>query len=124
MIKRGPPLAVRRAHRIRLRLTGSADAVDDENERDGVEHPARMTTARRPKVAEVEQVGAADEQARRQPRLLLERVCSDDQGEAADEPVERAELQEQRHEPSDRSGDPPVRELLEWSAVSRCVRTP
>src|ERR1700676_63415 len=71
---------------------GSADAVDDENERDGVEHPARMTTARRPKVAEsTEQVGAADQQARRQPRLLLERVRRDDQGEAAGEPVERAE---------------------------------
>ena len=44
---------------------GSADAVDDENERDGVEHPARMTAARRPKVAEgAKQVGAANEQAR------------------------------------------------------------
>jgi hypothetical protein len=52
---------------------GSADAVDDENECDGVEHPARMTTARRPKVAEgAKQVGAADEQARRQPCLLPE----------------------------------------------------
>src|SRR5260370_35811895 len=53
---------------------GSADAVDDENDRDGVEHPARMTTAPRPKIAEgAKQVGTANQQARRQPRLSLER---------------------------------------------------
>jgi hypothetical protein len=36
--------------------------------------------------------------------------CSSDQGESAEEPVERAELQEYRHEPSDRGGCPLVRE--------------
>src|SRR5262249_3651586 len=81
-----PPLGARSGHpdtqrdRVCLRpdvaraasAARCVDTEDDQNERKRVEHPARMTTARRPKVAEgAIQVGAADEQARRQPCLLL-----------------------------------------------------
>jgi hypothetical protein len=47
---------------------GSVDSGGYQNERDRVEHPAKMATARRPKVAErAIQIGAADEQAGREP---------------------------------------------------------
>ena len=70
-----------------------------------------MTAARPPKVAEsAKQVGAANEQASREPGFPIEPDCSGDQGEAAEEPDDRAEMQEQRHEPCDRSGRPPVGE--------------
>jgi hypothetical protein len=87
-----------------------ADTEDDQNERGCHEHPARMATARRPKVAEsTKKVEAANEYTSCEPCVLLEAVCSGDQGEPAEEPADRAEMQEQRHEPSDRSGCLPVR---------------
>src|ERR1700730_7581670 len=70
-----------------------------------------MAPARSPKVAEsAEQIGAADEQARRELGVAIEPDGSGDQGEAAQEPDDRAEMQEPRHQPSDRSGYPPVAE--------------
>src|SRR6266446_1073675 len=96
---------------------GSVDAEGYQNECDRVEHPANMSTARRPKVAERPiQIGAADKQAGREPCVLLEPDCCGDQGESAEKPVERAEMQQPRHDPSDRSGHPFVREKkrLEW----------
>jgi hypothetical protein len=68
-----------------------------------------MLPARPPKIAEsAEQVGAADEQARRAPGVLVEPDGRGDQGEAAQEPDDRAEMQEQRHQPSDYRGCPPI----------------
>src|SRR5260370_29348316 len=70
-----------------------------------------MKAARHPKVAErAIQVETSNEQASREPRVLLEPECSGDQGESAEEPGDRAEMQEPRHEPSDWSGHPLVRE--------------
>ena len=52
---------------------GFVDTEDDQNERNRHQHPAGMTTARSPKVADSTiQVGAADEQAGREPRVPLE----------------------------------------------------
>jgi hypothetical protein len=69
-----------------------------------------MTTARPPKVTESAiQVEAANEQAGRQPHVPL-KPNGDDQGQSAEEPTDCAEMQEPRHEPPDRSGDPLVRE--------------
>ena len=48
---------------------GFVDTDDDQNERGCHEHPTRMATARRPKVAE---------SANREPCVLLEPVCSGD----------------------------------------------
>src|ERR1700730_247414 len=90
---------------------GFVGAVDDEYQRNCIEHPAGMTTARRPKVAESAiQVRAADEQGSRESCVRREPVCGGDQGEPAEEPVERSEVQEPRHEPSDRRAHPSVRE--------------
>ena len=86
-----------------------------------------MTAARRPKVADSAiQVEAADEQASREPGVLLEPTCSGDQCQSAEEPADRAEMQEQRHEPSDRSGYPLVRERNSSNGltISRWVRMP
>ena len=58
---------------------GFVDTEDDQNERGCHKHPARMATARRPKVAEsAKQVKAANENSCREPCVLLEPVCSGD----------------------------------------------
>src|SRR5262245_59917556 len=77
-----------------------------------------QTSVRHPKVAEgAKQVEAADEKAGREPCVMPEPVCSDDQGESAEQPSDRAEVQEQRNESSDRSPYPRVglKELLKRS---------
>jgi hypothetical protein len=60
------------------------DTEDDQNERCCHEHPAWMTTARRPKVAEsAKQVSATNEEARRASGVPIEPDCSGEQGEAS-----------------------------------------
>jgi len=59
---------------------GFAETEGDQNERGGHQHPARMAPARPPKIAErAIQVGAADEQAGREPGVLLKPECRGDQ---------------------------------------------
>src|SRR5712692_2103417 len=85
-----------------------------------------MKAARHPKVAErAIQVETSNEHASREPCVLLEPECSGDQDESAEEPGDRAEMQEPWHEPSDRSGHPLVREKsdhepLDHDAVNHC----
>src|ERR1700730_5981954 len=89
---------------------GFVDTEDDQYERSWHEHPAGVKAARHPKVAErAIQVETSNEQASREPCVLLEPECSGHQGESAEEPGDRAEMQEPRHEPSERSGHPLVR---------------
>src|ERR1700730_7418129 len=72
-------------------------------------HPS--TGQGHPKVAESAiQVETSNEQASREPCVLLEPHCRGDRGESAEEPGDRAEMQERQHVPSDRSGYPLVRE--------------
>src|SRR5262245_42466943 len=89
---------------------GFVDTEGDQNERDCHEHPARMRAARYPKVSDSAiQVEAANEQAGREPCVLPEPACCGHQGQSAEEPADRTEMQEQRRESSDRSGYPRVR---------------
>src|SRR5262249_48130150 len=77
-----------------------------------------MRAARYPKVTDSAiQVEAANEQAGCEPCVLPEPACCGHQGQSAEEPADRAEMQERRRESSDRSGYPRVRKkkLLERS---------
>ena len=67
-------------------LAAGADAEDDKNKRDQIEHPTGMTAARPPKIAEsAKQVRTTDEQTCGQSCLLLEPSCRRDQGEPTKE---------------------------------------
>jgi len=90
-----------------------AKTVDYEKDGNGIENPTHMAASGRPKVAERwVQIRASDQQARRQPRFPPERIYSDEQCKPANKPVERAEVQERRHQPSDRLGKLPRGELV------------
>src|SRR5258708_17548736 len=66
---------------VRASAAEFADSEGDQNERGRHEHPAWMTTAGSPKVAErAKQVGAADEQACREPGVPIEPEGRGDQG--------------------------------------------
>src|SRR5260370_35313876 len=92
---------------------GFVDTEGDQYERGRKEHPAGMTTARPQKVSErAQQIEAAHAQANCKPGILLGQACSDDQGQSAEEPADRTEMQERRHEPLDRTCHPLVREKL------------
>jgi AcrR family transcriptional regulator len=74
-----------------------------------------MKAARPPKVAEsAKQIEAADKYAGREPRVPLQPPCGSDQGQSAEEPGDGAEVQQQRHQPSDSCAYSPVceREIL------------
>ena len=89
-------------------------AVNDQNESDAVERPARMEPPMSPKVAKgPKQIRASDEHGRREPRLTTEGGGGDDQGQTAQEPIERAEVQKARDQPPDRRRDPPFRQTFE-----------
>ena len=67
-----------------------------------------------PKVAKgPKQIRAADERGRREPRLKIEGDCGDEQSQTAQEPIERAEVQEARYQPPNRRCDPPIRQAFE-----------
>ena len=92
-----------------------ADPEGDQNQRSRHKHPTGMEAARPPKVTEsAKQVEAADEHAGREPRVPLQPPCGGNQRQSAEEPADGAEVQEQRHQPSDRRVYSPVgeRELL------------
>jgi hypothetical protein len=111
--------------------SGFVDTQDDQHEGNCHEHPTRMKAARHPKVPDrAIQVETSNEQASCEPCVLLEPESSGDQGESAEEPGDRAEMQKPRHEPSDRSGRALVREKerlersahepLDHDAVNHC----
>src|SRR5262249_26688243 len=90
---------------------GFVDTEGDQNERDCHKHPPRMRAARYPKVGDSAiQVEAANKQAGCEPCVLPEPACCGHQGQSAEEPADRAEMQERWRESSDRSGYPRARE--------------
>src|SRR6266481_3931899 len=110
-------------------------AEQDKHERGSHEHPAGMRTARGPKIDDsTKQVRTANEQTARKPGILLEPVCSGDQDQSAEEPSDRAEVQEQRNQPSGPSGYPLIcegkflkrsnHETLDPNAVHHCHTSP
>jgi hypothetical protein len=110
-------------------------AEQDKHERGSQEHPPGMRTARGPKIDDsTEQVRTANEQTARKPGILLEPVCSGDQNQSAEESSDRAEVQEQRNQPSGPSGYPLIcegkflkrsnYETLDPNAVHHCHTSP
>lgn len=91
-----------------------ADAIGNEKERDAVEKPSRMAPPRCPKIAErAIKVRASDENSCRQPGIAPAGERATKQGESAHEPIERAEMQEARHEDTERTGHPRRGEITE-----------
>jgi hypothetical protein len=101
-----PRPKLRRLQRLEVAsVTLPANAENDEDERNYVQHPTGMTAARYPKVGDCAiEVGAPDEQTCRELGAMFEPGCRRDQGKSADDPIERAELKESCQEPSTRSG--------------------
>jgi hypothetical protein len=90
--------------------------VEGQAERGSINDPARVPPSGGPEVAEGgEQIRASHQQARCQPGLRPRRAGGHDQREAPDEPVEGAELQQDRHQPLNRRVDPGGCELPDRS---------
>jgi hypothetical protein len=94
-----------------ISVNGLADTEGDQNQRNGHQHPTGVEAARPPKVTEsAKQKEAADEYAGREPRVPLQPSSGGDQSQSAEEPADRTEMQQQRHQPSDGYAYSPVGE--------------